>query len=404
MIDAVLEGLVRANLLAAAAIVLVLLARRPVRRRFGARVAYALWAAPPVVALASLLPQAEVPTPLEPIGVLAGAAADSLAPPIPPGPDLPALLAAVWLGGVLATALMLAQRQSRFMASLGRLQPLPGAPGVLRAERPGVGPAVVGALRPRIVTPADFEQRFEPAERDVILAHEQVHLTCGDAAVNALAAAAQCAAWFNPLVHLGVRAMRIDQELACDAAVLARFPAARRTYAEALLKTQLSAQPLPLGCRWPAGSEHPLKERIAMLKSPLPARRRRTAGAVLVAGVSLGLACAAWATQAPPPLIAQPDWIQRPTAEDVKQFYPPEALRRGVGGMAIIACQVAADGRLTGCVLDREEPAGLGFGAAALAMAERFRMQPMTKDGHPVAGGRVRIPIRFGIPAAQAAR
>ena len=50
-----------------------------------------------------------------------------------------------------------------FMASLGRLQPLPT--GGWRAQHAGVGPAVVGVIGPRIVTPADFEASFAPAER-----------------------------------------------------------------------------------------------------------------------------------------------------------------------------------------------------------------------------------------------
>ena len=41
--------------------------------------------------------------------------------------------------------------------------------------------------------------------------------------------------WFNPLVHLGAFYARVDQELACDAAVAERFPGEGRTYAEAMV-------------------------------------------------------------------------------------------------------------------------------------------------------------------------
>ncbi len=48
MIGGMLEALGRANLVMAAAILLVIALRATVRTAFGARVAYALWAAVPV--------------------------------------------------------------------------------------------------------------------------------------------------------------------------------------------------------------------------------------------------------------------------------------------------------------------------------------------------------------------
>ncbi|MET0274983.1 MAG: TonB family protein, partial [Phenylobacterium sp.] len=308
-------------------------------------------------------------------------------------------LAAVWLVGALATAAVLAGQQRRYMASLGALTP--AADGVMRAEHAGVGPAVVGAWRPRIVTAADFEARYDADERGMILAHEQAHLARGDAWINLAAAAALCLGWFNPLVHLGVRRMRIDQELACDAAVLGALPHARRLYAEVLLKTQLGAQALPVGCHWPARAEHPLKERIAMLKSPLPAGARRTAGLVAVAALSLGGACAAWAAQPAPEgkTVTAPDWIQRPLPADVAGAYPAAALAQRLEGRAIIACRVDGAGTLSRCAVVAETPPGAGFGEAALALAPTFRMKAQDRAGAATYDANVRIPILFRLPA-----
>jgi TonB family protein len=407
MIDHLLDGLVRANLTAAIAVLLVLALRRPMRGRWGARAAYGLWAMVPLAALASLLPRASAGA--LPDVVLAAGAAAGRAVPETLTPDWGGLaLVAVWLAGALATAAVLLRQQRSFMAALGRLQPLAGQPGVLRAEHAGVGPAVVGAWRPRIITPADFEIRYDAEERGVILAHEHAHLSRGDAWTNAAAAAAQCASWFNPLVHLGVRRMRIDQELACDAAVLERLPHARKLYGEVLLKAQLGAQALPVGCHWPANAEHPLKERIAMLKSPLPAGPRRTAGLVMVAALSLGGACAAWAAQpapqgAPAPVVRMPDWIARPDGADIARFYPTAAKAAKLEGRATIACRVDDEGRLGKCQLINEAPAGAGFGDAALALADRFQMKPVDRNGMATAGQDVRIPFKFALPSAPAA-
>ena len=121
----------------------------------------------------------------------------------------------------------------------------------------------------------------------------------GSARINALAASLRCLCWFNPLIHLGAAWMRTDQELACDAAVVAGS-IRRRDYANALVKSQMLMTALPLGCNWP-GSQHPLIERIALLERRGPSRGRRIAGMglILLAGTSAGMG--AWAAQPPVP-------------------------------------------------------------------------------------------------------
>ena len=398
MTSEILGAVLRANVVAALAVVLVLLLRRPARRAFGARVAYGLWSLPLLAGLAALLPQPAAET-LPFVGEAAGAAGRAMAAAAATDRG-DGVLMSLWLAGVAASAAWTWRLQRRFVASLGRLEPLPGKPRVWRAARVDAGPAVVGALRPRIVTPADFETRFAPAERDIILAHEAAHLRTGDAWVNAVLAGLTCVCWFNPLVHWGARAMRVDQELACDAAVIARFPQARRLYGELLLKTQLGIQPLPVGCHWPAGSAHPLKERIIMLKSPLPARARKRLGLAVVSSLAALCAGAAWATAATRTTIGDPDWVERPTPADVVEFYPAKAVAEKVEGRVVIACQVTSAGRLEGCAVVMEDPAAYGFGEAALKMAERFQMTTRSRSGVPTAGADVRIPILFRLPQA----
>src|SRR6185369_581710 len=151
-----------------AAILFVWLIRKPVRGRFGAQPAYALWAVPLLTALAGFAPRPAGGTAIDPIVLSAAAAGGRLvAPALQAAPSLPGLLLAAWLAGMTAAAALLATRQARFMASLGRLEQL--AARLYRAEHDGVGPAVVGVLRPRIVAPADFEVRFDRAEQQLIL-------------------------------------------------------------------------------------------------------------------------------------------------------------------------------------------------------------------------------------------
>nr|MEA2797268.1 periplasmic protein TonB [Phenylobacterium sp.] len=93
-----------------------------------------------------------------------------------------------------------------------------------------------------------------------------------------------------------------------------------------------------------------------------------------------------------------PDWLAKPRAEDLEAFYPKAASGKRLEGRATIQCGINAEGLLVDCTAISEEPVGEGFGAAAVGMAAKFKMRPMTKDGQPVAGGIVRIPIRFALP------
>ncbi|MEW5688444.1 MAG: M56 family metallopeptidase [Pseudomonadota bacterium] len=246
-----------ANLAAGAAVVAVAGLRPPVRRLFGAATAYGLWRIPFVVLAGALL------VVLAPRDAESLSAAAALADRVP-GLELVAL---AWLAGFAVMAARVGIAQSRFMAEV-------------RAGR--AGPAVVGLISPRIVMPAD-EAGYTAEERDLIRAHERAHIARKDPRAAALAAFFQCVCWFNPLAHLAAFLVRLDQELACDAAVIMSRPHARSLYARTLLKTQLAATPLPLGCYWPARGQHPLEVRIGLLK-PRPGHvPPRAEGGIVVA-------------------------------------------------------------------------------------------------------------------------
>ncbi|HUQ11968.1 MAG TPA: M56 family metallopeptidase [Steroidobacteraceae bacterium] len=319
----VLRLLAMTTLSSSLALLIVGALRRPLRRMAGARAAAWLWLLVPVVMLAVLLPAPSrmllppaVTMPAQIQALLTGTVTVSSANR---AAWIPAALA-LWAAGVAAMILTMTLRQRAFHRSLGTLSR--DARGLFRGE--GVAaPMLVGVWRPRIVVPADFESRYTTEEQDLVLAHERAHARRGDVAVNLLASLMLCVFWFNPLVYRALAWLRMDQELACDAAVLARHSGARRPYADALLKTQLASEAAwrsPMGCHWQ--SSHPLKERILMLKLPLPGSLRRLAGAALVVGLTTVAAYTAWAgqpaarDQGPPILVDLKVTISNPQANE----------------------------------------------------------------------------------------
>jgi TonB family protein len=394
MIVDALHLIARANLAGSAAVIAVALVRRPVRWAFGATAAYGLWGIPLVMALASLVP-APAGGPMAPI-VLGGARGLAAAASFDSGSVWPAAIGGAWALGTLLYAAVLGTQQARFALALRGASPESvGGRTVVRAARTDLGPAVVGRA---IILPIDFEVRFTPAEQAAILAHEAQHLARGDVAANAVVALIQCLCWFNPLVHLAARWIRIDQELACDAAVIAERPGLRRPYAEALLKTQKVAAIPAAGCAWRGRGFPALRDRIRLLKQRPPSAPRRACAALLLAALTLGGGYAAWATQpSQGRTVVDPDWSSKPTAVDLARLYPRKASDLGKEGMVAMRCRVGKTGALSACMIVSEAPKGIGFGKATLQMAPLFRMKPKTVSGKPVGGALVTIPVKFAL-------
>lgn len=290
MASDMLSLLAWANATLCAGILIVLALRVPVRRLAGAQVAYALWVLPLFAFLAWLAPARQITLELP---TTSGATAVESAVTASAS-DMPALFIVIaWFMGVAGAMLIFALRQRVFVRSAGSLEPVAALGQSVFSAEPTHGPAVVGALRPVIFLPRDFDTRFSAEERALVLAHERTHLARFDPLVNAAAMGLRAVNWFNPLVHVASHALRIDQELACDASVLARHANSQRTYAEAMLKSHSAAFHVPVGCAWHTPAFHSLKERILMLKSS-PSRLGRGLGLSLIAVAAFSVCGAVW--------------------------------------------------------------------------------------------------------------
>lgn len=270
--DLLLQFLLRANVAAGAAVLVVLALRLPARKLIGAELAYRLWVAAPIAALVSLFPS---------LSAFLSAFTWTLSYS-PPSSLVPH--SGSWLIGWVAGGVVLAGLMAVSEASFRR-----------RARLGVAGPAVMGVAWPRIVTPSDYETRFTPAERELIDRHERVHIDRRHPHANLIIAAMQVLGWCNPLVHIAAVCARLDQELACDAAVIEAWPDCRRDYGATLLKAHLASPRSPLACAWQAGARHPLEVRLTMLaKRPLSLAHYMR-GATAVGLTAMAVAGVVWA-------------------------------------------------------------------------------------------------------------
>jgi bla regulator protein BlaR1 len=292
------EWLYRTTLEMSLAIGLVLLLRPLVRRTLGARAAYWLWFIPVLRAL--LIERPEWPrTIVETIGLSSG----ELSIAIYPSPDvwiLPSGVpwSAIWIAGALlwfalrvAAAIKfrnVVARQSAAIelpAQLSALIPAHlqrRAPRYFVTDAPGT-PFVTGLTRTLVFLPTDFFQRFSLDEQRWVVQHELTHAARGDLWVQSLWEVLRSVFWFNPIVHVAAGAMRDDQELACDQAVLRGSSHDERySYGRALL-VGAGAYLFPSLLNF-FGNQ---KERIAMITNHKASVRRDIVGLGLCAVVGV---------------------------------------------------------------------------------------------------------------------
>jgi beta-lactamase regulating signal transducer with metallopeptidase domain len=378
MATELLRHLLALTLASSLGIITALALRALTRRLFGAGASYSLWLLVPIAMLSVLLPQVPATGSQSPIASLS-VTSTPLTHVV--GKPLESLVSAaatpfygalwtvgVWGLGVAIFAVYLVALQRAFVRSLGTLS---GVRCVRRADHSVGCPALIGVLRPKVILPADFRVRYTRLERLLVLAHERTHLRRGDAGWNALVALMRCTFWFNPLIHVAARYFRFDQELACDAAVLAARRGSRRPYATAMLKTQLTEGALPIGCHWRSAQD--LKERLRMVSRRAPDRRRRRFGRALTMLLAGIVAYTAWAEQ---PVAGS---TTRPATSATTADRPVVGWMAGLAGWLTLPNQTRDQ---PGIMVIRDARLFLASGATMIATADMAGEQEAHLHGH----------------------
>jgi bla regulator protein BlaR1 len=161
---------------------------------------------------------------------------------------LPALLAAVWLSGLLIVLFSWWRQWRRIQVSLrtakhcGMRLPIKAMSSPTLLE-----PGVFGILRPVLLLPEGIAERLLPDQLDAIVAHELCHVRSYDNLAAAVHMLTEAIFWFHPLLWWVGKRLVDERERACDEEVL-RLGNEPRVYAESILKVCKLYLESPLDC------------------------------------------------------------------------------------------------------------------------------------------------------------
>ncbi|WP_336959675.1 M56 family metallopeptidase [Sphingobium aquiterrae] len=386
MIAWMFEGLVASTLLMA----LVMMLRVPVARHLGAKIAYMLWAIPVARLALPPLPRGTAADAVLPPSAIDGSGAyvvlhmtaDAAAPQSAPFPWLEAGIA-LWLAGAIlfcAIEIVAYLRFRRLMLGDALLIDVRGGVSLVESVHVG-GPLAFGVRRKYVVLPVDFADRYTADERAMAIAHELTHHRRGDLCANLVALAVLALHWWNPLAWIAYRAFRADQELACDADVLARHGAAHaQAYGRAILKAA-SGRQYAAACH--LNTIDNLKGRLKMLSTHSNSLRRISWGMTAVSFVTVaGLALTASGGRAAQEMAAVSEKVGNAHMVKLASFLPqsPEAPE----AMADRAARAADDALQTADIAARKADEA-ARAAQAIAIPE-----PPVPPAPPAAAPRMR--------------
>jgi TonB family protein len=291
------------------------------------------------------------------------------------------LLSAAWAAGTGGCLVLLAVGIGRLVRVAARAHPvrdgrwtaeaaslaarygLSRPPAILQTEHPTLL-FTWGLRQPRVLLPAAARDWGDDRVR-IVLGHELAHVVRGDWAMQILAEFLRCAYWFNPVVWVACRRLRLESEHACDDAVLSLGVAAP-DYASQLLdlarvfrQSRRSLLPAPAMAR-----SSDLERRVRVMLNARADRSPvgRPAGLIVllallsltvpIAGLSLGAAnsesvaaalpaspAATVVTEMAPPIM--PPAVPRPLASASRAASPAPAARPQATGPGSFAISVA---------------------------------------------------------------
>jgi TonB family protein len=268
--------------------------------------------------------------------------------------------------------------------------------GILYSDRAAT-PLTWGFLRPVVILPS-YAMEWSDAERDVVLRHEQAHITRHDWLWQVLSMVTTAVFWFHPLMWLASFQLRREAECAVDDLILAGG-AEPSDYASRLLDVARRLN----GVSVPAAA-------IAMVRKPeletrvrsiLDSSRRRAAAglfvrcaiALVAAALILPIAVTRQSVHAQGKVYKMGDGITQPRIlSKVEPQYTQDAKDAHIEGAVALKVEITPAGNAENIVVTKSLDPGLD--ANAVTAVSNWRFQPGTKDGEPVTVAAV-IEVNF---------
>ena len=246
-------------------------------------------------------------------------------------------------------------------------------------------PMLFGFIAPKVLIPFSFKSTFSQQQQALVLEHEATHRKHCDHLWNTLALAIAILFWFNPLVWLALKSFRINQELACDHAVLKnKTEKEKLTYAKALVQcAEHCSRTITL---YPTfGEKTTMIKRLNAIKQPMSSNKVLAASVLSVAAL-LTINTALANVPPPPKAEANMDKTKVNEASPVKRvppIYPEKAAKNDLEGFVVLSFDITETGTTDNVKVVKSQPAGV-FDKSAKVALKQWEYKPRIQGGKGV--------------------
>ena len=262
-------------------------------------------------------------------------------------------------------------------------------------------PMLFGFIKPKVLIPFSFESTFSVKQQALVLEHENVHRKHCDHLWNTLALIIAILFWFNPLVWLALKSFRINQELACDNAVLKdKTDKEKLTYAKALVQCAehcSNALHRNIGLYPTFGEKRTMIKRLNAIKQPIQSSKVLAAGMLSIAALlTINTALA----NSPVPSAKAEDKINMASPiKRVPPAYPEKAAQDNVEGFVVLSFDITETGATDNVTVVESKPAGV-FDKSAKVALEQWEYKPRIQGGKGVRQTGLLVQLDYQLSAS----